>query len=603
MRLALRVMGCALALASTLSTAADAPKKVLRYSFRIAESNFDPAQISDIYSRAITAHIFEAFYEFDPLARPAKVRPLTAVGMPEHSADFKIWTVKIKPGIYFANDPAFKGVKRELTAADYVYAYKRFADPAVKSPAWSWMETFTFLGLSELRKDALDGKKPFNYDKPIEGIKALDRHTIQFSMNEPSPRFLKGGLTGGDLLGAVAREVVEAYGDNIGAHPVGTGPFKLAQWRRSSLIVLERSPDYRDVRYDASPAADDVQGQAVLARLKGQRLPMLDRVEVSIIEENQPRWLSFLQQGSDFLEEVPPEFIDRAMPGGKVINNLAKQGMQGHRMVRSDIAFTYFNMEDPVVGGYTPEKIALRRAISLAVDVEREIRLVRRGQAIVAQSPVMPNTDNYDKDFRSENGEYSVPKAKALLDLYGYVDKDGDGWRDMPNGSPLVLQKSTNPDQVSRQLDEQWQRNMTAINVRIQFLTAKFQENLKAGRSGKLQMWTLGTLAAGPDSLGTFQRYDSRQFGGQNYARFKLPAMDEIYVRLDTMPDGPERDALFKQAQRLSVVYAPYKTHVHRYVNDMTQPWLIGYRRPVFWQDFWQYLDVDTSKLPQKLKN
>jgi ABC-type transport system substrate-binding protein len=596
-----RGVALALALISIAATAADTPKKVLRYAFRIAESTFDPGQVSDLYSRIITNHIFEAPYQYDPLARPFKVRPLTAQGMPQNSADFRVWTVKIKPGIYFATDAAFKGVKRELTAADYVYAYKRFADPAVKSPAWSWLETFKFLGLSELRQEALDSKKPFNYDKAIEGIQALDRYTLQFSMADPSPRFITGALVASDLLGAVAREVVELYGDNIGAHPVGTGPFKLTQWRRSSLIVLERSAEFREMFYDAQPTADDVEGQAILARLKGKRLPMLDRVEVSIIEENQPRWLSFLQQGSDYLEEVPPEFIDRAMPGGKVAPNLAKQGMQGYRMVRADIAFTYFNMEDPVVGGYTPEKVALRRAIGLAIDVEREIRLVRRGQAIVSHSPVMPNTANFDKNFRSENGEYSVAKAKALLDTYGYVDKDGDGWRDMPDGSPLILQKSTNPDQVSRQLDEQWQRNMKAINVRIQFLPAKFQENLKAGRSGKLQMWSLGTLAAGPDSLGTFQRYDSRQIGGQNYARFKLPAMDDLYYRLDNMPDGPERDALFKEIQRLSVVYAPYKTHVHRYINDMTQAWVVGYRRPVFWNDFWQYIDIDTSKLPKNL--
>jgi ABC-type transport system substrate-binding protein len=582
--------------------AADAPKKVLRYAFRVAEAGFDPAQISDLYSRTITPHIFEAPYQYDPLARPVKVRPLTADGMPQNSADFRVWTVKIKPGIYFASDPAFKGVKRELVAQDYVYSFKRFADPAVKSPAWSWLETYNFLGLNELRKEALDGKLAFGYDKPIEGIKTLDRYTIQFNLKDPDPRFITGILSGSDLLGAVAREVVEFYGDAIPAHPVGTGPFKLTQWRRSSLIVLERSAEFREVLYDAEPAADDAAGQAILAKLKGKRLPMIDRVEVSIIEENQPRWLSFLQNGADLLEEVPPEYIDGAMPGGKIAPHLSKKGMQGHRMLRSDIRFTYFNMEDPMVGGYTPEKIALRRAIFLALDIEREVRLVWRGHAVVAQSPVMPNTDQYDPNYRSENGEFSLAKAKALLDLYGYVDKDGDGWRDLPDGSPLVLKKATLPDGLSRALDEQWQRNMKALNVRIEFSAAKFQENLKAGRAGKLQMWLLGTLAAGPDGQGTFQRYDSTQIGGQNWARFKLPAMDDLYKRMKVLPDGPERLALFNEAKRLAAVYAPYKTHVHRIVNDMVQPWVVGYRRPVFWQDNWQYMDIDTSKLPADLR-
>ena len=577
-----------------------APKKVYRYSFNTAESGFDPAQISDVYSRTVTPHIFEGLYRYDPLARPIKVVPLTAEGMPVNSPDFRVWTVKVKPGIYFQSDPAFKGSKRELVAEDYVFSYKRFADPAVKSPAWSWLETFSFLGLTELRKEALDSKKPFDYDKPIAGLRALDRYTIQFSMKDPSPRFITAALVGGDLTGAVAREVAEFYGDKIPAHPVGTGPFKLVQWRRSSFIALERNPEFRAMFYDAEPAADDAEGQALLKRLQGKRLPMVDRVEISIIEEAQPRWLTFLKGDIDLIDALPAEFILQAMPGGKLAPNLAKQGVQGYRMVRSDAGYTFFNMEHPVVGGYTPDRVALRRAIFLAVDVQREINLVRRGQAIVGQSPVLPHTMGYDPRFKSENSEYSVARAKALLDMYGYVDKDGDGWRDMPDGKPLVLLKSTQPDQTSRQLDEQWKRDMAAINVKIEFKPAKFPENLKASRAGSLMMWGLGTVAAGPDSLGGFQKYHSKQIGGQNQARFKNKRMDELYETLDSMPDGAERSALLHEAMRLAVVYAPYKTHVHRYVNDLAHPWVVGYRRPLFWQEYWMYLDIDESKRPKR---
>jgi ABC-type transport system substrate-binding protein len=592
------VAGAAEAPAGAATAAAG--QKVLRYAFRIAETGFDPAQISDNYSRTITPHIFEALYRYDHLARPAKVLPLTAAGMPEASADFRTWTVKVQPGIFFASDEAFKGRKRELVAEDYVYAIKRFADPAVKSPAWTWMEQFEFTGLRELRQDALDHRKPFDYDKPIEGLRTLDRYTLQFKLKEPNPRFVTAALAGSDLTGAVAREVVEFYGDTIMAHPVGTGPFKLVQWRRSSFIALERSPEYRETFYAAEPAAGDAEGQALLARFKGRRLPMLDRVEISIIEENQPRWLTFLQQGSDLIEEVPPEFIERAMPLGKVAPNLAKQGIRGYRMVRSDAAFTFFNMEDPVVGGYTPDKVALRRAIFLGVDVQREIDLVRRGQAIVAHSAVMPHTLAYDARFKSENGQYSPARAKALLDMYGYVDKDGDGWRDLPDGGPLLLKKATQPDQQSRQLDEQWRRDMTALNIRIEFLPAKWPENLKSARAGKLMMWGLGNLAADPDGLSAFQKYHSKQIDGSNYARFRNARLDDIYERLSTMPDGPERLALFAEAKRVAVVYAPYKTHVHRFINDMAQPWLVGYRRPLFWNDYWQYVDIDPSRRPAR---
>ncbi|MBL8305887.1 MAG: bicyclomycin resistance protein [Rubrivivax sp.] len=572
-------------------------KKVLRYAFRIAETGFDPAQVNDLYSRTITPHIFECLYQYDHLARPAKIKPLTADGMPVHSDDYRTWTFKVRPGIFFMSDPAFKGQKRELVAEDYVYSLKRFADPKNKSPVWGGIEVQEILGLNDLHKKALASGK-FDFDTPIEGLRTLDRYTFQVKMKDPDPRHISSWAAS-DLFGAVAREVVEFYGADIPAHPVGTGPFKLVQWRRSSLIVLERNPEFREVLWDAEPAADDAYGQALAARLKGKRLPLVDRVEVSIIEEQQPRWLSFLQKGSDLIEEVPPEFIDKAMPGGKVLPGLARQGIQGWRVVRSDSAYTYFNMEDPTVGGYTPEKVALRRAIGLGLDVEREIRLVRRGQAITAQSPVLPHSYAFNNTFRSENGEYNLPRAKALLDMFGYADKDGDGYREMPDGSPLLLRKSTQPDQQSRQLDEQWRRDMNALNIRIEFVPAKWPENLKAGRAGKLMMWGLGGSGAGFDSLGSLARYDSRQIGGQNFARFKLPKFDELYDRLGAMPDSPERLALFEEAKRLAVVYMPYKHHCHRYYNDMAHPWVIGYRRPLFWNEYWQFLDIDNSLKPQ----
>ena len=209
-------------------TSAPLASKVLRYAFPVAETGFDPARIVDLYSRIVTAHIFESLYTYDHLARPAKIKPLIADGMPETSADFRTWTVKIKKGIHFADDPAFNGKRREVVAQDFVYAFKRFVDPANKSPVVAGFLDQKYLGLAALREKALKEKKPFDYDTEIEGIRALDAHTVQFKLEEPRPRFLES-LAANDLLGAVAREVVEKYGDAIPAHPVGSGPFKLVQ--------------------------------------------------------------------------------------------------------------------------------------------------------------------------------------------------------------------------------------------------------------------------------------------------------------------------------------------------------------------------------------
>ncbi|KPF49911.1 bicyclomycin resistance protein [beta proteobacterium AAP51] len=584
--------GAAPARSATPAEAPAAGRKVLRYAFRVAETSFDPAQITDLYSRTIAAGIFDAPYEWSFMGQPMVMRPATAAGMPEISDDFKTFTIRIRPGIYFADDPAFKGQKRELTAEDYVYSLKRHFDPRWKSGNLYILENAKILGMNELRKKLLEQKKPFDYDTPVEGLRTLDRYTFQIKLAEPAPRFLSSNFTDGSFTGAMAREVVEFYGDKIGEHPVGTGPYRLADWKRSSRIVLAKNPNFREVFYDETPPAGNARLEAIARQMKGKRLPLVDEVHISIIEENQPRWLAFLNEEHDLLEELPTDFAASVIPNNELAPIYAKRGLQKVRYPRADVAVSYFGMENPVVGGYEPHKVALRRAISLAVDVEREIRLVRRGQAIPAQSHIAPQTTAYNPKLKTEMSDHSVARAKALLDMHGYVDKDGDGWRDQPDGSPLVLQYATQPDQNSRQLIEQWSRNMKAINVRIEFNAAKWPENLKSSRAGKLMMWGVG-WSGGPDS-DTFlaQGYGPNK-GQANHARFDLPAFNKLYEQQRGMPDGPERFAVMAEAARLMVAYMPYKVHVHRIFTDIAQPWVVGYHRNIFVRDFWKYLDID----------
>jgi ABC-type transport system substrate-binding protein len=567
---------------------------VLRYAFPTAETGFDPAQLSDIYSRAVTAHVFETPLTYDPLARPFKLRPLTAAAMPEVSDDYRRFVFRIRPGIFFADDPAFKGTRRELVAEDYVYSLKRVYDPALKSPGQASLEDEGIVGLRELRERALKEKR-FDYDAPVEGLRALDRYTLQVTLRESRPRHLFIWASR-DIYGAVAREVVEFYGDKIMEHPVGTGPFRLAQWRRSSRLVFERNPGYREDFYDAEPNADDAAGQALLARLKGRKLPMVDRVEIAVIEEQQPRWLAFLAGDQDFLERLPNEFVGQAVPGGKVAPHLARRGVQALRTPASDVTLTVFNMESPVVGGYTPEKVALRRAMVLGTDVSREIAVVRKGQGIPANSLLVPNTLGYQAGLRTEMGSYDPARAKALLDIFGYVDRDRDGWRENPDGSPLLVEQLTQSDQSQRQLDELWKKNMDALGVRLELKVGQWPENLKAARAGNFMVWRVGSSASSPDGQGSLERAYGESVGKGNIARFRLAAFDAVYRRLKFLPDGPERQKLFDEATRLFVAYAPYRVGVHRILTDLAYPWLVGYRRPAFWLDWWQYVDIDPAE-------
>ena len=221
-----------LALPSLAVAAVEAGDRILRVPFVAAETGFDPAQINDLYSNYVIANIFETPLQYDYLARPPVIKPRTAAAMPEISADFKTITVRIRPGIFFADDPAFKGQKRELVAADYVYQLKRIADPRFKSPYWPSIERGQLIGLADLRKQS-QASGTFDYDREIEGIRALDRFTFQMRLGNAAPRFYEHMCDTRPFAG-VAREVVEAYPNETMGHPVGTGPFRLAEWRRSS---------------------------------------------------------------------------------------------------------------------------------------------------------------------------------------------------------------------------------------------------------------------------------------------------------------------------------------------------------------------------------
>jgi ABC-type transport system substrate-binding protein len=574
------------------NTGGAAEPKVLRYAFRSDITSFDPARVSDSYSNTLITGMFDAPVRWAYLARPFKLEP-SGCELPEVSADYRTITFKVRPGLFFHDDPAFKGVRRELVAADYVYSLKRHYDPQTKSPNLYILETAGVLGLSELRQKALKNKTPFDYDTPVEGLKVLDKYTWQIKLAKPDPRFVNN--LANPLAAALAREVVEFYGDRIGEHPVGTAAFMLKrdEWRRSSRIVLVKNPAYRDEFYNEEAPADRPDLQALAARFKGRKLPMIDRLEVAIIEEPQPRWLAFLNEEADYMQEVPFEFITVAAPNGELAPNLAKRNIQMNRYPAADIGFTFFNMTDPVVGGYEPAQVALRRAIGLAYDVDREIRLARKGQMVPAQGLMPPGTWGYRPDLKTEMSEHNVAKAKALLDLHGFVDRDGDGWRERPDGSPLRLERATQPTADYRVLDELMEKALRSIGVRIGFKQAKFPENLKASRAGRLQMWNVAWVATTPDASYHLAVAYGPNAGQSNHSRFDLPEFNRLYELQAVLPNGPERQQAMDQANKLVVAYMPYKISGHRIWTDLSHPWVSGAERNIFRRDFWQYIDVD----------
>ena len=567
------------------------PHKVLRVSFPIAETGFDPQAGGDAYSSYVNRAIFDPLFKYDYLARPYKLVPNVAAALPEISPDGKSWTIRVRRGIYFADDPAFKGKRRELTAYDYVYALKRLLDPRMRSNFLQIVDG-RFVGADAVVAKAKETGK-FDYEAPMEGLQATDRYTLRFKLNFPDYELLPNLAT--TPTAAVAREIVEAYADESGwvmANPVGTGPYRLKDWRRAQRIVLEPNPGFRDERY---PEAADPADRALTKALAGRKLPLIGQIEISIIEEANPRLLAFSQKQLDFLA-VPNEVVSNVItPEGKLKPEFEQQGVTYARDVQPAISYMYFNMEDPVVGGYTPEKIALRRAIAMGYNADEEIRVIRQGQGLPATQIIPPNMSGHDPSF-SARTRYDVAAAKALLDSFGYKDHDGDGYREMPDGRPLTIKMASTPAVIDRQTDELWQRNLNAIGLRTEFIKQKWPDLLKMARLGQLQTWRLGNINTTPEGFGFHGLLYSHHAGFSNLARFNLPEYDRIYEKGRAMPDSPERTKLLRRMSELVSAYAPWVLLAFRYETVVVQPWVVGYKYNPTYQYPFPYLDIDKSR-------
>ena len=572
--------------------------KTLHVLLAEAESGMDPATASDASTLSVTENIFESLLRYDYLARPLRLQPNTVVALPTISADRLTYTFRLKPDIRFAADPAFGEHVRELTAADYVYSIKRLYDPALKSP-WLFLFEHKLAGDDALLAhvdnsstpasagSAIPARRGFDVEAPIEGLQALDRYTLQVRLQRPDNNLLFALAT--PAAAAVAREVIAAHAAAPGNHPVGTGPYRIAQWRRNDRIVLETNPQFRVTTFDSvvSGTADPL-----AAALHGKRLPLTGRIDIRIMEEQQARVLGFLNREFDLLEPLPPPLTDMALADGRLKPALAEQGIVLAKSATLRTFYMWMNMDDPVVGGYTPAKIALRRAISLAYRQEEDIRLLDHGMALAAQSPLPPDVLGYDRGYRS-SARYDPQLAKALLERFGYRRRGADAYRSQPDGTPLTLTMHTLASTTGRLRDEFWRRSLEAIGIRVVFKSDRFGDIIKASRQGTVQMFETNWIADYPDGENFYQLLYSKNIGRANYARFRLPHYDRLFEQSQALPDSSARTALYGQMNQLIEAYAPWIVRTHPLEATLVQPWVHNYRRHPVENTAWRYLDID----------
>jgi len=531
--------------------------------------------------------VFERLLSYDYLARPMKLIPGTAEAMPEVTDGGKTFLFRLRKGIYFQPDPAFKGVRRELTADDYAYAIKRLVDPANRSP-WRFLVDGKIVGLDDVAKKAAQTKR-FDYDSKVAGLEIVDRYTLRIHLTATDFNF--AFIMAMPTMSAVAREVIDAYADDTNAHPVGTGPYVLKSWTRKAKIVLEANPDYREVIWDFV-GSDDPRDRAAVAAMRGKRIPQIGRVEISVIEEEQSRWLAFQRGEIDFIDRFG-SFAPIAIPDNKLAPDLVARGITWDRSVEPEITYYFFNMKDPVVGGQSNEKIALRRAMILAYDTAEEIRVIRKNQAVDNQMPIPAGVVGHDPAYRSILG-YDPQLANQLLDYFGYR-KGADGYRNDPSGKPLTIVLTSEPTAISREYDELWKKSLDAIGLHFEVRKSPFSDNIKAAEACQLAMWGSAWHADYPDGENFMQLFYGPNIHQSNHACYESAAFDQMYDRIRNMPDSPERNRLFLLMSRQMEVDSVIKLGVSRYRNVLVYPQVKGYRYHPINTAVWEYLDIDPA--------
>lgn len=558
------------------------PNKVLRLATDDIDT-LDPHQLQDKFSQDIASVIFEGMFEWDYLNRPAQPVPRTATAAPAISPDGRTWTVRIKPGIHFTPDPAFKGQRRELQAQDYVYSIKRALDPNLRGGGYP-EATDLIAGMRAVVDAARKPGAKMSYDANVAGLRALDRHTLQFTFTDVNFPIANQLL----LVPAVAREVVEAAKGDIQSRAIGTGPYVLKEWQRGSRVVLEANAGYRPLTF---PEGRTPEMARISATMKGRKLPAIGRIVLSVIDEQPVRLLEF-DRGKLDLVELRGEAVGRFLKGGELDPALVKRGIKRVPYATNSVRSLYANMDDPVIGGTSRERLALRRAIGLAIDVDTLIKVVYLGQGLPAAQIVAPGIAGHNAAFTRK---YDPAGSAALLDKLGYDKRDAQGFRLQPDGKPLTVTLTIFTGNVWREIQTLIKKNMDTLGVRFDFRNVPVQDLFKEAAQGKFMMNIHGRSAS-PDGI-IFSTFYGPSPPEANESRFRNAQYDEAYREFLRARNEADRQRAADTMSEVLITYAPVLPLLVDVENAFVQPWVMGYV-PARVGAYWYYYDIAAGRPP-----
>ena len=562
----------------------DAAGKVMHLSAGGRVKTMDPALAADLASRNIVAAFYDTLLQYDYNARPYKMIPSMLETMPDVSPDLKTFTFKLRSDLLFQDDACFKdGMKdRRVTAHDVVFSFLRIADARLYSPVY-WMFRGKIKGIDDFR-EATSLLKPGDYsiyEKGIEGLRVIDDRTFVIQLNESDPRFLFSlAIPYSSIL---SRQAVKFYGEAIGEHPVGSGPFRLQEWVRDYRITLLRNPEYRTEIFRQAENPED----------RNRPLPLLDKIICYQIKQPISAWLMFLQGELD-MSALDKDNLDAVIGEDRqLVPALAKRGIKLLPVPSFEIRYVGFNFTDPVLA----ENLNLRKAISLAYDTNARVKHFNF-QLIPVQGPIPPGVDGYDPEFKNPYCNHNLEKAKELMRQAGYP-----GGIDPKTGNPLTLNFDLSGNNAAyRQLAELMKRDMEQIGIEIIPALNSPPRFVQKLRQGKFQLFLYSWIGDYPDAENFLQLFYSRNAGSCNRVFFRDAEFDQMYEKIITMPESPERTALYKKMAEYVTAQCPWIFETIPVSFQLNHAWLENYLPHDFAFNQWKYLAVNQTKRSQMKK-
>lgn len=568
-----------LAVAVTAAAAGGEPLRILHTSGGSRVKTLDPAQADDLSSRNLTGAIYDTLLQYDYLARPYRLIPSMLAEMPVGNATHDRYRFRLRNDLRFADDPVFAGLPesaRRITSDDVLYSILRIADARNHSPVY-WLFRGKIRGLDAFHEATAKAPRgDFSlYDAGIEGFRRIDDLNFELYLTRPDPRFLY--MLAMPNAAVVCRRAVERYGEEIARHPVGSGPFRLTEWINDYKLQLDRNPDYRVEYFPQAESPAD----------RSRPLPLADRVILYLVKQPMSSWLLFLQGKLD-LNALDKDNLDLIAGGGKELAPALKA--RGIRLLRTpefEVRYVGFNFADPRLGG----NLALRRALSLAYDVQRRVEHTNF-QLIPAQGPIPPGVAGFDPEFRNPNAADDPERAKALLAEAGYP-----GGIDPATGERLRFTfDQTGNSSAYRQLGELTAADFARIGVETEPVlnnNPRFYEKL---RQGKLQLFRLSWVGDYPDAENFLQLFYSKNIGGCNRTGFSDPVYDRMFEAILPMADSPERTRRYREMAEYLTKQCPWIFEGFPISYLLHHSWLQNYHPHDFAFSRWKYLTVDPAE-------